>query len=123
MLTKKVSASENRYYRCQTNFNLNSFLSNLQKALTSPFGNEDNVDHSNFDVLLDRFLRTIKNTIDLHAPLKQYSRKQRRLRQKSWMTKTIHKSIKHKQKLYSSHFINGNDVSKQYYEFSGGMPG
>ena len=22
---KKVSASENRYYRCQTNFNLNSF--------------------------------------------------------------------------------------------------
>ena len=31
---KKVSASENRYYRCKTNFNLNSFLSDLQKSLT-----------------------------------------------------------------------------------------
>ena len=67
---KKVSALENRYYRCQTNFNLNSFLSDLQKVLTSFFGNEDCVDHNNFDVLFDRFLRTIKNTIDLHAPLR-----------------------------------------------------
>ena len=113
---KKVSASENRYYRCQSNFNLNSFLTDLQKALTSLFGNEDDVDHSNFDVLFDRFLRTIKNTIiDLHARLKQYSRKQRRLKQKPWITKAILKSLKHKQKPYSSHFINGNDASKQYY--------
>ena len=52
----------------------------------------------------------------MHAPLKQYSRKQRRLRQKPWITKAILKSLKHKQKLYSSHFINGNDVSKQYYK-------
>ena len=48
---KKASASENRYCRCQTNFNLNSFLSDLQKAVTSLFGNEDDVDHGNFDVL------------------------------------------------------------------------
>ena len=113
---KKVSASENTYYRCQTNFNLNSFLCNLQKTLSSLFGNEDDVDHSNFDVLFDRFLRTLKNKIDLHAPSKQYSRKQGRLRQKPWITKAILKSLKHKQKLYSSNFINGNDVSKQYYK-------
>ena len=113
---KKASASENRYYRCQTNFNLNSFLSDSQKALTSLFGYEDDVDHSNLDVLFDRFLRTIKNMTDLHASLKQYSRKQRRLRQKPWITKAILKSLKHKQKLYSPYFINGNDVSKQYYK-------
>ena len=52
----------------------------------------------------------------MHAPLKQYSRKQRRLRHKPWITKAILKSLKHKQKLYFSHFINGNDVSKQYYK-------
>ena len=40
---------------------------------------------------------TIKNTIDLHAPLRQYSRRQRRLRQKPWVTKAILKSVKHKQ--------------------------
>ena len=52
----------------------------------------------------------------MHAPLRQYSRKQHRLRQKPWITKAILKSVKHKQKLYSSHFINRNDVSKQYYK-------
>ena len=60
---KKVPALENRYYRSKTNFNLNNFLSDLQKALTSLFGNEDDVDHSNLDVLFDRFLRTIKNVL------------------------------------------------------------
>ena len=91
------------------------FLPNLQEALASIFGNEDDVDRSNLNVLFDRFLRTIKNTITLHALLRQYSRKQRRLRQKPLMTKAILKSVKNKQKLYSSHFINGNKKSKQYY--------
>ena len=113
---KKVPASENSYYRSKTDFNINNFLSDLQEALTSLFGSEDDVDHSNLDVLFDRFLRTIKTTIDLHAPLRQYSRKQRRLRQKPLITKAILKSVKHKQKLYSSQFIDGNDVSKQYYK-------
>ena len=49
----------------------------------------------------------------MHALLRQYSHKQRRVRQKPWITKAILKSVKHKQKFYSSHFINGNDVSKQ----------
>ena len=49
----------------------------------------------------------------MHAPLGKYVRKQRRLRQKPWITKAIPKSVKHKQSFY---FINGNDVSKQYYK-------
>ena len=92
---KKVSASENRYYKCKTNFNLNNYLSELQEALTSLFGYEDDVlflIRDNLDVLFDRFLRAIKNTIYLHAALKQYSRKQRRLRQKPWITKSILRS-------------------------------
>ena len=36
----------------------------------------------------------------MHAPLRQYSGKQRRLRQKPWITKAILKSIKYKQKFY-----------------------
>ena len=84
---KKIPALENRYYRCKTKFNLTNFLSDLQEALTSLFGNEDDVNYSNLDVLFDQFLRTIKNTIDLHAPLRQYSHKQRHLRQKAWITK------------------------------------
>ena len=113
---KKVPVLENRYYRCKTNFNLNNFLADLQEALTSLFGNKDDGDHSNLDVLFNQFLRIIKNTINLHAPLRQYSRKPRRLRQKPWITKAILKSLKHKQKLHSSYFINRNDVPKQYYK-------
>ena len=97
MLTrKKIPALENSYYRYKTNFNLNNFLSNSQDALTSLFGNEDDVHLSTLDVLFDRFLRTIKNAIDLHAPSRQYSSKQRRLKQKPWITKTILKSVKQK---------------------------
>ena len=100
----------------QNEFQFNNSLSGLQETLTSFYGNENHVDHGNLDVLFDGFLRTIKNTvIDLHAPVR-YLRKQRCLRQKSRITKTIFKSVKHKHTLYSSHFINGNDDSKQCYK-------
>ena len=69
MLTRKKSLlSKKRYYRYKTNFNLNKILSDLLEAPTSLFGKEDDVDYSNLDVLFDRFLRTIWNMIDLHAP-------------------------------------------------------
>ena len=84
-------------------------------GLISIFGNEDDVDHSNLDVLFDRFLWKIENTIDLHV-LRQYSRKQRRLRQTSWITKAVFKSVKYKEQNYSSRFVNRNDESKQYYK-------
>ena len=64
------------------NFNLNNFLSDLQKTLIWFSGNEDDVDHNNIDLLFDQFLNTIKNMVYLHAPLRQYSRNHRRLRQK-----------------------------------------
>ena len=35
---------------------------------------------------------------------------------KPWITHGILKSIKHKQKLYSTHFIKGNEIQKQFYK-------
>ena len=111
---KKISALENRYYTCKTTFNLNNLLSDLQEAPTPIFRNKNDVDHSNLDVLFDRFLWTVNSTIDLHASLRQHSRKQRPWRQKPWITNAILKSVKLKQKLYFSHFINQNNKLKQY---------
>ena len=70
----------------------------------------------NFNATFECFLQIFKNVVNLHAPVKKRSRKRRRLHQKPWITKAILISIKHKQKLYVSHFINGNNISKQFYK-------
>ena len=77
------------------------FLYDLQAALSLTFGNGTVVNQSNFDVLFNQMLHIIKNTINVHAPLRKYSRKQRRLKTKPWITKAILKSVKHKQKPYT----------------------
>ena len=107
---------ENKYYRSKANFDPDLFLHDLQEVLSLTFGIDTVVDQSNFDVLFDQMLQIIKNTLNVHAPLRKYSRKQRRLKTKHWITKAILKSVKHKQKLHTSHFINGNDELKQYYK-------
>ena len=70
----------------------------------------------NFDATFDQFLHIIKTKIDQHAPLKKYSRKQRRLKEKPWITKAILKSIKNKQKLYISYFMHSDPESKLYFK-------
>ena len=58
----------------------------------------------------------ITKTIDTHAPIKKLSRKQGRLKTKPWITKGLLTSIKRKQKLHKSHFINGSAIAKNYYK-------
>ena len=53
------------------------------------------------------FVKIFKCVIDKHAPLKRASRKQRKLIQKPLDCKGIFKSIKNKQKLLKSHFLQG----------------
>ena len=55
------------------------------------------------------------NAIDTHAPLKVLSRKQRKLKLKPWITKSILVYIKKKQNFFKSHFLNGSDAHKQFY--------
>ena len=58
----------------------------------------------------------MKNAINEHVPLKTLWRAQKRSKMKPWITHVILKSIKHKQKLYSTYFIKGNEIQKQFYE-------
>ena len=44
------------------------------------------------------------------------SRKQKRIQQKPWLTKGLLVSIKNKQKLYQSYFLNGNAYEKSFYK-------
>ena len=49
-----------------------------------------------------------------HKPLKKLPRKQLKL--KPWLTRGLLILIKRKQKLYKTHFINGNSEQKKFYK-------
>ena len=60
-------------------------------------------------------MKIINRAINEHAPLKKLSRAQQRLKMKPRIAHGILKLIKHKQKLYSTHFIKSNKIQKQFY--------
>ena len=63
-------------------------------------------------------INAILAVINLHAPLENATRKQKRLFQKPWITKGLITSIidKHKQRLYRTHFLKGNSSERQFYK-------
>ena len=61
-------------------------------------------------------MQTISSVIEKHAPFQTMSRKQKRIQQKPWLTKGLLVSIKNKQKLYQSYFLNGNEYEKSFYK-------
>ena len=74
----------------------------------------DCINANNFNFIFDNFIKRVRLIIDFYAPLRQISRRQKRLRAKPWLTKGLLVSIKYKQKLYRSHFLS-NDVDKKTY--------
>ena len=70
----------------------------------------------NFNQLIAEFVALIKNTIEIHALLKKLSRKQQKLQSKPWITKDILISVRHKRKLYKSHFSAGTEIQKRFYK-------
>ena len=58
----------------------------------------------------------IKSIIDFHALLKKLSRKQFKLKSKPWIIQELLISIKHKQQLCKTHFINRNSEQKKFFK-------
>ena len=71
---------------------------------------------NNFNKIFNEFYRLISETISQHAPLKRYSRKQRKLRKKPWITKGILTSIKKKNFVFKTHFLYGNASQKLFFK-------
>ena len=74
------------------------------------------IDENNFDELFNNFHSIITQTIDKHAPLKKLTRKQQRLQRRPWITKGILISIKRKQRMHKTHYINGSTLGKYLYK-------
>ena len=67
-------------------------------------------------------VNSFSQIINNHAPLQTLSRKKKRLQQKPWITKGLLTSIKNKQKLYKTCFLNGNDLDKHYFKIYSNKP-
>ena len=75
-----------------------------------------NITSNSFNKHFNQMINAILVVINLHAPLQSATRKQKRLFQKPWITKGLITSIKHKQRLYRTHFLIGNTSERHFYK-------
>ena len=100
----------------QNNFcnDLFSSLSPLHNRFTLACGNK--LSPNAFDDHFTQLISAISAVIDQHAPLQKASRRQKRIQRNPWLTKGILTSIKQKQKLYRTHFLNGDALSVNFFK-------
>ena len=119
-----VSVSQNvikcktqpKFKRSLANFSADNFNADLHESLENLSETVLSIDENNVISVFEQFYSLVQTTIDKHAPLKQLSRKQKKLQSKPWISKGILKSIKRKQKMHKTHFINGSMSDKHFYK-------
>ena len=104
------------FKRSFVKFSAYDFNPDLQVRLDDLFTANYTTNQINVEDLFNRFHSLIIQIIDTHAPVVKYSRKQKRLHQKPWITKGLLVSIKKKQKMRKSHHINGSSCEKYLYK-------
>ena len=70
----------------------------------------------NFDVIFNEFIRIALQIIDRHTSIEKFSRRQKKLLKKPWITKAILVSIRKKRVLFKTHYVNGNNSQKSYFK-------
>ena len=114
----KYSTTKNSkmFYRDKSSFCADSFRNDLQADLCNVFEHQPELTNENFNEMFNLFSHTVLSTINIHAPLKPLSRKQKKLSQKPWITKGILTSIKKKRAMFKSHFLSDNLEKKLYFK-------
>ena len=107
---------QSSYQREFSNFKVDKFCYDINNAATTLLQNNLDMNCLNFNNIFTEFLNKFEIIVEKHAPFKKLSRRQRKLSLKPWITPGLLKSIKKKQLLYKSHFINGNSIQKCYYK-------
>ena len=80
------------------------------------FDNLEHINKNNINKVCENFVQLIKDEIENFAPLTNLSRKQKKLVKKPWITKGIWTSIKNKQRLYKTWFLEGNSYERSFYK-------
>ena len=68
----------------------------------------------NCDTNFDNFVHSVKSVMDKHAPLKNLSRRKRRLKSISWIRKGLFTSIKNKRRMFVTYYLS-HDSTKQHF--------
>ena len=119
-LKSNPESVKHKKYICRDikNLDIESYLLDLDKNMNEFKNCLDCINSNNFNFIFDDFIKRVRLIIDFYAPLRQISRRQKRLRAKPWLTKGLLVSIKYKQKLYRSHFLSNDVDKKTYYSIS-----
>ena len=105
-----------KFARCIVNFNENDFVNDLKQKIATFIPKIFEILENNLNEVFNEFYFLISSTIDAHAPLKKPSRKQNRLKNKPWITKGLLASIKRKQAMHKTHYVNGSRVAQLLYK-------
>ena len=106
----------NYVIRDTSNFDAELYCDELSSAITTFLSNVNELTEANFDKNFNAFTSLIQKVIDKHAPLKQLSRKQKKLKIKPWITKDVYAKICTKRRMHKSHYINGNEAMKHEHK-------
>ena len=71
---------------------------------------------NNYNPIFNEFFNLISTIINKHAPIKPLTRKQKRLDSKPWISKQILSSICERHSLFKTHFQEGGEVEKSFYQ-------
>ena len=102
--------------RSLATFTADIFNHDLENRLDDLFQTNSVTNENNLQELFNNFHSIFTQVIDIHAPLKKLTRKQKRLQHKPWITKGNLISIKRKQKMHKTHYRNGSSVDKFLYK-------
>ena len=90
----KKTFSPRKIIRCMKNFNAEAFFCDISIKVQSLAPTK------NHNLAIKNLFDGISTVVENHAPLKQLSRKERKVRSKQWLTKGLLKSIKTKNTLF-----------------------
>ena len=115
-IASKHPCNKNKSKGDMTKFFSEAFKDDLEKSLTNFMTFLPEITINNFNSEFSKFVDIFKSVVDKHAPFKLLSRRQSKFMLKPWITKDIKISIKKKQKMYKSHYLEGNEVAKLLYK-------
>ena len=114
--TNKKAEESFGYYGDKSKFDSDVFNEDLNQTLINYFSSVPDLTPNNFNKIFNEFYRLISKTISQHAPLKRYSRRQKELLKKPWITKGSLTSIKKKNFMFKTHFLFGNASQKLFFK-------
>ena len=96
--------NDNEIQKCHDmkKFDESHFLNDLENKMKD-VSEQVNNDDENYDInsAFNSFAKTVKNTVDLHAPIRNRTRNEKRKLGKTWLTKGILTSIKNRKKMFT----------------------